>query len=227
MEIDNRSTWEKIYQEQEWGKYPAEALIRFIARNFYQRKRDEVHILEVGCGPGPNIWYFAREGFNAYGIDISETAIERAKNRLVSEGLSAVELRAGNILSLPFSDKTFDCVVDNACLYCNSLSDTEMIMKEIQRVTKDEGFLYSRTPSSDMYIGKAQKKRGHLEFYDISDGPFAGKGLARLIDRQGINALYGRFFEIISVDRMDYTSNNGEIKVSEWVIICRNNTPIK
>ena len=28
--------WENIFQENEWGKYPAEELIRFIAGNFLE-----------------------------------------------------------------------------------------------------------------------------------------------------------------------------------------------
>lgn len=222
MGIDKKTIWEKIFQEQEWGKYPAEALIRFIARNFYQRQRGQINILEIGCGPGSNIWYFSREGFNAYGIDISETAINKAKDRLKNECLVAAELHVGNITNLPFKNKMFDCVVDNACLYCNTTSDTEIIMKEIKRVTKEDGLFYSRTPTDQMYIGKTQKKSGDFEYYDVSDGPFAGKGLARLINKQGINRLYGKYFQVLSVDSMDYTNNNGEIKVSEWIIVCKN-----
>lgn len=36
------SVWEKIFQEQEWGKYPGESLIQFIARNFYKMDRKNI-----------------------------------------------------------------------------------------------------------------------------------------------------------------------------------------
>lgn len=39
--------WDTIFSSQEWGKYPSESLIQFIDRNFYNRKRDEVHIQEM------------------------------------------------------------------------------------------------------------------------------------------------------------------------------------
>ena len=29
--------WDKIFSTAEWGKYPGEELIRFIARNFFSR----------------------------------------------------------------------------------------------------------------------------------------------------------------------------------------------
>jgi hypothetical protein len=72
-----------------------------------------------------------------------------------------------------------------------------------------------------MYIGKFYRKVGDMEYTDISDGPIAGKGLARLIDRKTIEDLYGVSFKIISVDKLGYTLNNGSVKVSEWTIICQ------
>jgi len=223
MESDNtymdlKDVWEKTFSTQEWGKYPAEPLIRFIAKNFYHRRRNQINILEIGCGPGPNIWYFAREGFNAYGIDISETAINKAKTRMKTEGLTA-ELYVGSIMKLPFNNDLFDCVVDNECLYCNTLFDTEVIMQEIKRVIKDNGLFFSRTLGDDMYVGKTQTKVGRLEYKDISDGPIAGKGLARLMDKTGISSLYGGFFTVRSIDKLEYTIDNSSVKVSEWIII--------
>lgn len=42
--------WEQVHSRTEWGQYPAEHVIRFIARNFYNTKRDEIRILDFGCG---------------------------------------------------------------------------------------------------------------------------------------------------------------------------------
>ena len=68
--------WEKVFRENEWGKYPSESLIRFVARNFYKADdRFAVKILEVGCGTGANLWYMLREGFSA------ATSTKSFKNR--------------------------------------------------------------------------------------------------------------------------------------------------
>ena len=144
--------WEKIFSENPWGKYPSESLIQFIARNFYNLNRSETHILEVGCGPGANIWYLAKEKFNAFGIDGSETAIVQAEERLKSENLSA-KFNVGDIVSLPYSDLTFDAVIDVECIYANDLENANKILKEISRVLKKTGLFYSRTLSDKIYIG--------------------------------------------------------------------------
>ena len=63
-------------------KYPNEELCRFIGRTFYKKnykKKGEIKILEVGCGSGANLKMLLNEGFNAFGLDISEKSIELLK----------------------------------------------------------------------------------------------------------------------------------------------------
>lgn len=181
MSWDN--IWEEVFNNQEWGKYPGEDLIVFVARNFYKTDRKNIKILEVGCGTGANLWYLSKEGFQAYGIDGSKTAIDKAKSYLSAQGLEA-SLQVGDIIKLPYDDDYFDAVIDNECLYCNN---TE--------VSKNE-------------------------FTDISDGPLAGKGFVRLIDKETINNLYGEFFNVLSIDRLTRTRDNESYTIDEFNIIC-------
>ena len=211
--------WEKVFRENEWGKYPGESLIRFIARNYYKEKRNTVKLLEIGCGPGANIWYMAREGFDVTGIDGSETAIKKAKERLQGEGLNARLVR-GDIVKLPFADNEFNGVIDNECLYANSEENTLMALSEINRVSRGGGLFYSRTFSNEMFIGNNSDKTNY-EFSNIMDGPLSGKGFVRLMDKKKIYDLYGKFFDIISIDQLEHTQYNGEQKISEFIIVCQ------
>lgn len=211
--------WEPMFKG-EFGKYPAEHLIRFIATNFYNKERDEIRILEVGCGPGANVWYISREGFQSYGIDGSPTAIEKAKKRMEEESLKA-DLQIGDINQLPYEDNFFDAVIDNECIYSNVYDDSDNILKEIKRVLKGGGLFYSRTFAEDMYIGENSIEVRRLEFTEATGGAIANTGFLRLSDKDVINALYGKNFEIISMDKMRYTRNNEEYMVSEWIIISK------
>lgn len=225
--MDNKKSswdqvWEKVFQENSWGKYPSESLIRFIASNFYKSKRSEIKILEIGCGTGANIWYISREGFSAYGIDGSKTGIEIAKNRLEIENLKA-NLKVGDILNLPYEDNFFDAVIDVECLYANNFENTKIILKEISRVLKTEGLLYSRTFSNQQYIGKEYDKISNLEFNNIMEGPLRGKGFVRLSSSESINSLFDdSLLHIKSIDTLNYTIDNGNFKISEFVIIAIN-----
>ena len=67
--------WETIHSKEEWGKYPSEPVIRFIARNYYKLDRSSVKILDFGCGAGSNTCYLARVGFDTFAFDGSRSAI--------------------------------------------------------------------------------------------------------------------------------------------------------
>ena len=210
--------WEKVFSENPWGKYPGESLIRFIARNFYKLNRPEIKILEVGCGPGANVWYIAKEHFDAYGIDGSETAIKQATERIGEDGLKA-NLTVGDIVDLPYEDNFFDAVIDVECICCNNMENSNKIFAEINRVLKPNGKFYSRTFSDKLFIGNNYKTAGENEYNDISEGPLAGKGFVRLTPKNLIEKIYGDHFKIISVDELDWTQDNVKIMVSELVII--------
>ncbi len=130
--------WEDVFKNNEWCRYPGEDVVRFVARNYYRRERPAMKILEVGCGPGANIWYLAREGFAAYGIDGSVTAIARCRQRLAADGLTAT-LHVGDITDLPYPDDTFGAVLDVECLCCNDRKTCAAIIAEITRVVETKG----------------------------------------------------------------------------------------
>lgn len=209
-----------MYEEQKWGTYPSEHLIRFIALNFYNKVRNETNILEVGCGAGNNIWYLAREGFNSYGIDINEKSISNAKIGLSKENLNS-DLIVGDISNLPYSDSFFNCIIDNECLYFNNFETTKVILNEIKRTLKKDGLFFSRTFSNNTYLGKNNEKISDYEYKNISDGILKDKGFVRILDYEEIKKLYGLFFEIISIEKIEYTRENQSYLVSEWVIICK------
>ena len=213
--------WE-LFFSGEVGKYPSEHLIRFVANNFYKNDRRSTRILEVGCGPGANIWYISREGFDPYGIDGSPTAIKKAIKRLGDENLIA-DFKVGDINKLPYENNFFDAIIDNECIYSNTYYDSNLIMQEIKRVLKKDGLFFSRTFAEDTYIGENSKQIGYLAFEEATDGPMAHHGFIRLTDKRIIDELYGKYFMVISLDKMTYTRNNGEYTISEWIIISKKN----
>lgn len=209
--------WDNVFLSQEWGKYPSENLIQFVARNFYKKKREQIKILEVGCGTGANIWYIARERFSAYGIDGSKVALEIGRERLQKEGLHA-DLTVGDIVKLPYKNDQFDAVIDNECIYANNANNSKKILAEIYRVLKPAGLLYSRTFSDKMYVGKQNKKHGEYEYSEISDGPLAGKGFTRLSSEKTIKRLYSKFIDL-NIDFLNCSVYNRAFTTNEWIII--------
>ncbi|CAG0980626.1 demethylmenaquinone methyltransferase / 2-methoxy-6-polyprenyl-1,4-benzoquinol methylase [Rhodocyclaceae bacterium] len=213
--------WEKIFREQAWGKYPGEELIRFVARNFYAAPdRSAVRILEVGCGPGANLWFLAREGFAFAGIDGSSTAIAKAEKRLDDEcpgWRSFGELRVGDMGNLPFGDAEFDAVIDNEAVCCNPWDASKAIYAEMARVTKPAGRIFSRTFADGTWGEGTGKSAGHHAWF-CEDGPMAGKGFTRFTTLDEIPVLIAGF-DVRSVELLTWTLEDRRHEIREWVIL--------
>jgi SAM-dependent methyltransferase len=211
--------WEQIFSSREWGKYPPEHVVRFVARNFYRvPDRKQVRLLEVGCGPGANVWFMAREGFTVSGIDGSATAINRASERLSGEGLKA-DLRVGDYSTVPWPDSSFDGVVENVSLYCNPWDAVKLALGEIRRVLKPgapflSSFFTDRTWGYG--LGTMVEPDG---FIDITEGPLAGTGFALLLNQARLCELF-RHFADVAVERVSWTMLGEQRLVEQFVITC-------
>lgn len=217
----NKDIWDMVFSNQEWGKYPSEDLIRFIARNFYKvENRKNVKILELGCGPGANIWYLAREGLSFCGVDCSSIAIEQAIQRLdreFSDWRQRGELIVGDINNLPYQNETFDAVIDNECVSCCDFTTSTSIYNEAWRVTKYNGKLYSRTFASGSW-GDGSGEQVGFNRWICTEGPLAGKGACRFTSMEDIENLIPHF-HIDSIEQVCRTENNMKNKVLELLIL--------
>jgi SAM-dependent methyltransferase len=212
--------WEEIFRAQEWGKYPPEHIIRFVARNFYKAPdRKAVKILDLGSGPGANAWYVAREGFACSAIDGSATAIERLKARLAGERLE-VDARAGDFIELPWPDQTFDAVVETGALCCNRFAMVTRVVGEVKRVLKPGGLFCSAnfTDRSWGYgLGRQVEPGG---FVDITEGPLVGLGFILFMGRAQVDELFGEFRDV-GVERLGYTVERGKHLIDLWIVTAR------
>ena len=165
------SAWEKVYRGQEWGRYPPEEVVRFIARNYYHGAREKTKILDLGCGTGAVSWFIAREGFRAHGIDGSHTAVSLAKKRLKEEKLKA-EFSVGDIAALPYPDNYFDCIVDVNSIQHNNKTGIQRILRETWRVLKPGGRLFSIVVSAKSKLNPASNpfsSKGNVTFFSERD----------------------------------------------------------
>jgi SAM-dependent methyltransferase len=221
MEIESWDpVWEEIFSTREWGKYPPEHVVRFVASNFYRvPDRKEVRLLEIGCGPGANVWFMAREGFAVSAIDGSPTAIQRASERLSREGLN-VDLRVGDFTKLPWPDSSFDGVVENVSLNCNRWDAVQRALREIRRVLKPGApFLSSFFTDRTWGYGLGTMVEPD-SFIDITEGPIAGSGFCLFLNRDRIDELFCEFADV-TVERISRTMGSERRLLEQFVITCR------
>ena len=106
-------------------------------------------ILELGCGDGNLSIELAKKGFNVYGIDISPTAINWAKEKAVENNVKA-DFRIGNVTDLPYENDFFDIVVDGHCLHCIIDDDRKLFLENAMRVLKKGGMLVVMTMAGEI-----------------------------------------------------------------------------
>jgi len=149
--------WDEVYRSKlntMW--YPNEDIIRFCARlmqkrltyDRYEQKRLLKDVLDLGCGNGRHVTFFAQQGFRVAGIDISERAIEWARDWCRREGLPC-DLRVGDITRLPFGDGTFDVAVSHGVLDHVPMEDARRAVEEVGRVLRSGGLFYCDLRSSE------------------------------------------------------------------------------
>jgi len=208
--------WDDIFAARQWGKYPKEELIRFVARNYYAAPdRKAVRFLDLGCGFGAATWFLAREGFSVEGIDGSELIIARLRERLAAEGLTA-GLVAGDAIDLPYPPGHFDCMIDLACLQHNSPDDTRRILDGVFDRLKPGGRLFSFTAAAGSWGEGLGAQVGPCTFTGITEGPFANAGLSRFSDEAQIRDLYGRFE--LQLDLSELTVAGRAHRLSNWIV---------
>ncbi len=217
MKKNNLVYWEQIFSQKEWGKYPPLELVRFIAKNFYAKvKRDEIKILELGSGPGANLWYLAREGFSVYGIEGSQTACDQALLRLKQEGIdyNLKQIISGDYLDMldSYPNNFFDAIIDIESIYCNSFEKSQQVITKSFDKLKPEGKFFSITFANKEWITDMKDTEYHaIEHSDLS-------GYFRYTTKDDIEKLYKNHkSEIESIEMLEMHLKNG-LKKQEWII---------
>lgn len=204
-----QAEWEKEHTEKEWGKYPSENVIKFIARNYFKEKnKGQIKILDAGCGVGAQSWFLAREGFDVYGFDFSEPAIKKLKSRFEKEALyldnlHKFEVKDATLLDYP--EKFFDVIVDSAMLPC---LDDENIMKVLNnycRILNDKDhaklFCGGLHEVNGVFGIETGKKIGEFMVGEMREGRLAGNFYNNFFDRQRLQKLFlNAGFKNIKID---------------------------
>lgn len=194
------------------GGYPSEPIIRFVARNYYREDRKKVKILDFGCGGGSHTWYLAREGFDTYAFDGSAYAIENAKKRLERENLHA-DFRVSDGLHIEYQENFFDAVIDNVCIYANTLQNIKTMYSKVYRMLKEGGRLVTVCFGKETYGYGTGRELEADTYTDIPDGPLHNRGTSHFYEKSDLELLLEEIqFRDVVVDTILYTDNGNDIQ---------------
>ncbi len=139
-------------------------------------------LLDAGCGAGKAMALLVAAGYQATGLDISLSALEKMRAHSSAAGAVAGVLDS----SLPFADGTFDTVF--CCEVIEHLLDVPRSLAEMRRVLRPGGTLFLSTPYHGRLKNLALALLGFEQHYDPA-GPhirfFTVKSLSHLLVQNG------------------------------------------
>jgi len=130
-------------------------------------------VLDLGCGDGVLTSMLAQRGALCRGVDLDESAVMFAREKLASLGLAA-DLVVGSCYDLQFDDRSFDAVVSSEVV--EHVGDVQRYLSEIARVLRQDGIAVistpvrrTRTPSDPMHVQEWFEE----DFKELCEGTFS------------------------------------------------------
>ncbi|MBN2626175.1 MAG: methyltransferase domain-containing protein [Spirochaetales bacterium] len=139
-------------------------------------------ILDLGCGRGYDSLYLLNRGYSVLSCDISPVALESLAARDDRARVRCFDMSKG----LPLADGTASVVVADLSLHYFFWEETLFILKEIDRVLSDSGYLLCRLNSvNDGNFGAGAGRERERHFYE------EGGHFKRFFDREDLLKLFG------------------------------------
>ena len=132
--------WGAFYGSGRGNMHPDENLVRLVKGAYAEIPRSG-RMLDVGFGRGANLLLFARSGFQAHGLEVSQESVEAAKDLAAQAGVTLnVGLLEGT--RLPYPDGYFDIVLSwGAVYYYGNRTLVAEAIRDFHRVLRPGGVL--------------------------------------------------------------------------------------
>ncbi|MGA1792719.1 MAG: class I SAM-dependent methyltransferase [Thermoplasmatota archaeon] len=195
--MDQRTAWERWYRSNPtiWkgSLLPLPKL------------KKGARVLDVGCGTGNTMLQALEMGYEVVGIDISSTAVSRARERISARGFTA-EVAEGDLFLLTGELGTFDCILLHHVLD-NMLTEERKRAVEVCRgLLREEGIISFQDLSvNDVRFGAGEK---------IEENTFL-KGDGLFIHFFSTGEVRGLFegMEELSLEEVDWVQGKGPGKI--------------
>ena len=157
--------WDTLYQSQRVETMPwynenfdfdleKELDERMIINN----TNDSIKFLDLGTGPATQAIWLAKRGFKVIGSDLSEAAINRAREIYANE--ENVNFIVDDILNSKFKDSEFDYIFDRGCFHVLLPADRQKYTSKIKQILKkDNGILFLKC-----FSDKEPRQEGPYKF---------------------------------------------------------------
>lgn len=179
MQFTNQKIWEDSFKDQiKYSSYntaPVDVIVRNVS--YYLRARfnndqiNKLKFLEIGCGAGVNLTWLAKKGIQVSGIDISEEALDLAKQRFQEENIRYDSLVHTSATNLPFENDSFEGVVESCVVQHIREEERAAAFNEVYRVLKPGGVFVGHMLDRECTAFKAPESDNGSMIFDDPEKP--------------------------------------------------------
>lgn len=188
MEDVKKDKWDASYKNKDnFVFYPHEEVIRFVSKYIRKRVGDKNYIdkkdfeknpkvLDFGCGIGRHVRLCDEFGLDAYGFDLSDEAILRAKEISRERESLSNKFLVADITQLPYHDRFFDFMLSHGVLDSMPFEIAKKGINELHRTINDNGIIY-------------------FDVIDVEDMSFSADSFEQVVTSDHENGTVQTFFD--------------------------------
>lgn len=176
--------------------------------------------LDLGCGLGRHSIYMASHGFDVTAIDLSEYGVSHLNEWAKKSNLD-IKTGVCNMLSLPFEDNSFDCIMAYNVIYHTDTPGFSKVFNEIKRILKPGGELFITLISKNTYSWQMAESYKRIDENTIlRDEHETERDVPHFyVDLEDIKRLFTDFkFVKLPVEWCEYNMDNPEYYSRHWTI---------
>lgn len=140
-------------------------------QKYFNKKVEDISILDYGCGRGRITILLKQLGYNFYGVDASYDTINKSDDICMELGFNHNEIfkvvKENNNYEIPFNDGYFDIIITEHLL--EHVENIDFLIKDFNRVTNKNSIIFNTLP------GKYSLVEPHLKMPFINLNKNLGK----------------------------------------------------
>ncbi|MEC0230631.1 class I SAM-dependent methyltransferase [Paenibacillus alba] len=155
--------WESSFIEKQWmwGYAPTDSAI--VTKDFFL-ERNVKDILVPGIGYGRNAKVFIDNGIKVTGIEISQTAIDLARQNGID-----IRIFHGSVTDMPFENKLYDGIFCYALIHLLNNREREKFIKDCYNQLKPNGYMiFTAVSKNAPMFGKG--KQLDKDYFEMMEG---------------------------------------------------------
>ena len=132
--------WEEAFKDKQemWGLEPAKSTV--LTKDFFVEQKIK-SVLIPGIGYGRNAQFFVDNGMIVTGIEISQTAIDLARQHFGNN----LTIYHGTVTEMPFDDKLYDGIFCYGLIYLLDYDERKKLIQDCFNQLAENGFMVFTT----------------------------------------------------------------------------------